>query len=228
MRAWHKGSGFGPGLRICMAVADRALFRVKLKLSKGCRRLTAAARDVGQVLVNMLGEDGRLDPCHQTLADLVGCTVRTVQRALDQLRQEGFVTWERRIARRAADGSFTVVGRSKEFVISGGENIHPAEIDEALAAHPAVLECAAFGLADARWGEVVAVAVVRREGQAVTEAELAAHLAPRLARFKQPRRWFFVEALPKTALGKVRRVALAALAADVDALARPHAARGQN
>ena len=103
MRAWHKGSKFGPGLRKCMAVADRAVFRAKLKLWKGCRRLTAAARDVGQVLVNMLGEDGRLDPCHQTLADLVGCTVRTVQRALDQLHQEGFVTWERRIARRAAD-----------------------------------------------------------------------------------------------------------------------------
>ncbi|RYF38687.1 MAG: long-chain fatty acid--CoA ligase, partial [Comamonadaceae bacterium] len=56
------------------------------------------------------------------------------------------------LARQAADGSYTVVGRSKDLIISGGENIHPAEIESALGTHPAVAECAAFGLADAEWG----------------------------------------------------------------------------
>ncbi|RYF42930.1 MAG: long-chain fatty acid--CoA ligase [Comamonadaceae bacterium] len=113
------------------------------------------------------------------------------------------------LARQAADGSYTVVGRSKDLIISGGENIHPAEIESALGAHPAVAECAAFGLADAEWGEVVAVAVVSRAGFAVDEGELQAHLAGRLARFKQPRRWVWLDALPKTALGKIQRGALA-------------------
>lgn len=113
------------------------------------------------------------------------------------------------LAQQAADGSWRIVGRVKELIISGGENIHPAEIEQALAQHAAVAECAAFALPDARWGEIVAVAVVLREGAAAGEEELAAHLGARLARFKLPRRWFFVAQLPKTALGKVQRAALA-------------------
>jgi fatty-acyl-CoA synthase len=64
------------------------------------------------------------------------------------------------IARRAADGSYTVIGRAKDMLISGGENIYPAEIENLLAAHPAVAECAVLGLPDAQWGEVVAACVV--------------------------------------------------------------------
>ena len=116
------------------------------------------------------------------------------------------------LATRAADGSHTIVGRRKELIISGGENIHPAEIEAALALHPDVLECAAFGLPDARWGEAVAVAVVLREGAACGEDGLREHLAARIARFKLPQRWLFVDQLPKTALGKVQRQALARLA----------------
>jgi fatty-acyl-CoA synthase len=116
------------------------------------------------------------------------------------------------LARRAADGSYTVVGRVKDLIISGGENIHPAEVEEALAAHPGVAECAAFGLPDTQWGEIVAVAVVRAPGASIDEAQLEAHLAPRLARYKQPRRWIWLDALPKTALGKVQRGELARLA----------------
>jgi fatty-acyl-CoA synthase len=105
------------------------------------------------------------------------------------------------LAQRDADGSYRIVGRARDLIISGGENVHPAEVEQALALHPGVVECAAFGLPDARWGEVVAVAVV---GTARQE-ELTAHLQQHVARFKVPRRWFFVEQLPKTALGKVQR-----------------------
>jgi fatty-acyl-CoA synthase len=113
------------------------------------------------------------------------------------------------LARQDADGSFTIVGRAKDLVISGGENILPAEVEAALALHDAVLECAAFGVPDPEWGEVVAVAVVMRPGSPVDEAGLRAHLEGRIARYKLPRRWLFLEVLPKTALGKVQRGVLA-------------------
>jgi fatty-acyl-CoA synthase len=113
------------------------------------------------------------------------------------------------LAQRDADGSWRIVGRVKDLIISGGENIHPAEIEELLAQHPAVAECAAFALPDARWGEAVAVAIVIAPQAQATEEELAAFLQQRLARFKVPRKWLFVEELPKTALGKVQRAELA-------------------
>ncbi|MBC5763952.1 class I adenylate-forming enzyme family protein [Ramlibacter albus] len=111
------------------------------------------------------------------------------------------------LAVQAADGSYTIVGRAKELIISGGENIHPAEIELVLAQHPAVAECAAFGVPDERWGEAVAVAIVAKVP--CTEGALRLHLEGQLARFKIPRKWYFVDALPKTALGKVQRAALA-------------------
>jgi fatty-acyl-CoA synthase len=115
------------------------------------------------------------------------------------------------LASVAQDGSYTIVGRAKDLIISGGENIHPAEIESALEAHASVLECAAFGVPDDAWGEAVAVAVVLREGHAASQAELESHLAGRIARYKMPRRWFWVDALPKTALGKLQRQALVKL-----------------
>ncbi len=116
------------------------------------------------------------------------------------------------LASRAADGSYTVVGRAKDLIISGGENIHPLEIETAVGAHPAVAECAAFGLPDSQWGEVVAVAIVLHAGAQLAADGLRGHLDGRLARFKLPRRVFFVDALPRTALGKLQRGALAARA----------------
>ena len=107
------------------------------------------------------------------------------------------------LAQQDGDGSWRIVGRVKELIISGGENIHPAEIEQALALHPAVAECAAFALPDARWGEIVAVAVVL--SAPVPEEVLREHLGARLARFKLPRRWIFLPELPRTALGKVQR-----------------------
>jgi fatty-acyl-CoA synthase len=115
------------------------------------------------------------------------------------------------LARQESDGRCVIVGRAKDLIISGGENIHPAEIEQALAQHPDVVECAAFGVPDAEWGEAVALAVVVRPGASVGEDELRAHLQSRIARYKLPRRWLWVDALPKTALGKVQRGELARL-----------------
>jgi fatty-acyl-CoA synthase len=112
------------------------------------------------------------------------------------------------LAEQGADGGFTIVGRSKELIISGGENIHPAEIEELVALVPGVAECSVVGMADERWGEVPVLVVVPAAGAAPDEATLRAAWEGRIARFKWPRRIVFAEALPKTALGKVRREAL--------------------
>ena len=113
------------------------------------------------------------------------------------------------LAQQAADGSFTVVGRAKDMLISGGENIYPAEIENLLVQHPLVVECAVVGQEDARWGEVVvAVVVLRDSAEGDWAAALQTFLEGRLARYKWPRRWHCVDALPKTALGKVQKALL--------------------
>lgn len=109
------------------------------------------------------------------------------------------------LAQVAADGSWRIVGRAKDMIISGGENIYPAEIENALAAHPDVAECAVLGMPDARWGEAVVAAVVPRDGQALDAEALQGWLGQRVARYKLPRRYVAVAALPRTALGKVQK-----------------------
>ena len=114
------------------------------------------------------------------------------------------------LARQDADGLYEVVGRSKDMIISGGENIYPAEIENLLAGTPGVADCAVVGVPDARWGEVPVLAVVAAPGHAPDEAALRALFDARLARFKHPRRIVFLAGLPRTALGKVRKAELAA------------------
>ncbi len=115
------------------------------------------------------------------------------------------------LAAQAPDGSYTIVGRAKDMVISGGENIYPAEVENALTHHPAVAECAVLGLPDARWGEVLAAVLVLHADTRATDEDLTAFLAPRLARYKLPRHFLRVDSLPRTALGKVQKKALQAL-----------------
>ena len=120
------------------------------------------------------------------------------------------------LAWRDAEGFYEVVGRSKDMVISGGENIYPAEIENLLEGLPGLLECAAVGLPDPLWGEVVVLAVVRQtDADATTpprcdEAAVRSAFEGRLARYKHPKRIVFVPSLPKTALGKVQKAALVA------------------
>jgi len=120
------------------------------------------------------------------------------------------------LARRDPDGCLTVVGRSKDMIISGGENIYPAEIENALLALPGVLECAVVGLPDARWGEVPVAAIVPApgaDGEALVGERLRAALDGRIARFKLPREAVLMEALPRSALGKVLKPQLLAMLA---------------
>ncbi len=114
------------------------------------------------------------------------------------------------LARCDPGGVYEVVGRSKDMIISGGENIYPAEIENLVAGVPGVAECAVVGVPDARWGEVPVLAVERLPGQAVDTEAVRATYMTRLARYKQPRRIVVVDSMPRTALGKVRKAELAA------------------
>jgi fatty-acyl-CoA synthase len=106
------------------------------------------------------------------------------------------------------DGYVTIVDRMKDMIISGGENVYPAEVEDVIYSHPDVAECAVIGVADERWGEVGRAIVVRRAGTALDERELLAHLDGRLARYKLPRSVVFTDRLPRSGAGKVLKAEL--------------------
>jgi fatty-acyl-CoA synthase len=108
-----------------------------------------------------------------------------------------------------ADSYLNIVDRKKQIIISGGENISSIEVENAIAAHPAVLECAVVAAPDERWGEVPAAMIVRKPGAELTADELLLFLRERLAKFKLPRIMEFSdEPLPKTGTGKIRKLEL--------------------
>ena len=113
---------------------------------------------------------------------------------------------------RDADGFYFITGRLKELIIKGGENIAPREIDEALLAHPAVLEAAAVGVPDAAYGQEILACVVMKPGASCSEDELRAHCLQALGRYKSPRYLRVVGELPKGPSGKVQRLKLIELA----------------
>ena len=116
------------------------------------------------------------------------------------------------LARRDAEGYFTIIGRSKEMFISGGENVYPAEIESVLHGHPAVAEVAVIGVPHDKWGEVGEAFVVLQEGETVDEASLRNYLSERLAKYKIPQRIRFIPELPKTAIGKIDKEQLRQMA----------------
>jgi fatty-acyl-CoA synthase len=106
------------------------------------------------------------------------------------------------------EGFYWIVGRSKDVIISGGENIHPAELENVLADCPSIAEAAVVGIKDAKWGEAACAVVVRKSGVALLESDVEKLFEGRLARYKHPRRVLFLEALPKNAMGKVQKAEL--------------------
>ncbi len=105
------------------------------------------------------------------------------------------------VAERDDEGNYRIRGRVKDMVVSGGENIYPAEIESVLHEHPAVADAAVIGVPDERWGEVCAAFVVL--SAPLTEEELRAYCLAQLARFKVPKTFRFVDALPRNSMGKV-------------------------
>ena len=108
-----------------------------------------------------------------------------------------------------ADGYLYLVGRLKEIIISGGVNIHPAEIEQVLMSHPAVLDCAVVGLPDPKWGQIVTACVIPRQGAELDLSEIQSHCASELADYKKPRRLEILTAIPRNVGGKTVRAELA-------------------
>jgi acyl-CoA synthetase (AMP-forming)/AMP-acid ligase II len=107
-----------------------------------------------------------------------------------------------------AEGFLTLKDRSKDLIISGGANIYPREVEEVLLRHPAVAEASVVGKPDRDWGESVVAFVVARPGAAVGERELDALCLAEIARFKRPKSYVFLDALPKNNYGKVLKTEL--------------------
>jgi acyl-CoA synthetase (AMP-forming)/AMP-acid ligase II len=101
-----------------------------------------------------------------------------------------------------------IVGRRNDMIKRGGEKIYPQEIEDILFDHPAVLEAAVCGVADAHWGESPRAYIVVRPGYQVSDHDLLAHCADRLPRFKCPQGVVFLPELPKTSSGKITRTGL--------------------
>ena len=103
-----------------------------------------------------------------------------------------------------ADGYFYILDRSKDMIVTGGENVYSGEVEAVIYAHPAVRETAVFGIPDALWGELVIACVVLKPGQALSADDLIAHCRLSLANYKTPRRVEFSETeLPKSGSGKI-------------------------
>jgi len=106
------------------------------------------------------------------------------------------------------EGFLTLKDRSKDVIISGGANIYPREVEEVLLRHPAVAEVSVVGRPDREWGESVVAFVVKRPEAALSEAELDALCLSSIARFKRPKEYVFLDALPKNNYGKVLKTEL--------------------
>ncbi len=112
------------------------------------------------------------------------------------------------MARRDEDGFYTIVGRFKDMIISGGENVYAAEVEAVFHEHPAVSEAALIGKPDEKWGEVGLMIVVLKPGQSATPAALQAFCRQRLANYKVPKEIRFVDSLPYSPYGKVQKAQL--------------------
>ncbi|WP_368666342.1 long-chain fatty acid--CoA ligase [Ammoniphilus sp. CFH 90114] len=109
------------------------------------------------------------------------------------------------LAKRDVEGYYYIVGRKKDMIITGGENVYPQEIEHLLDQHPSIDEVAVVGLPDPKWGEVVSAAIVLKTGERILEQEVAEYVASHLGRYKVPKKIFFVEELAKTPIGKIDR-----------------------
>jgi long-chain acyl-CoA synthetase len=102
-----------------------------------------------------------------------------------------------------SNGYFYIVDRLKDLIITGGENVYPREVEEALYTKPEVLECAVIGLPDKEWGERVAAFIIPKPGQTIVADELKTYLKTKLSAFKVPKQYLTVSELPKSPAGKI-------------------------
>ncbi len=163
--------------------------------------------------VRVIGEDGSLAPVGeigeiQVRAPFVMAGYyRAPELNAEMTTPDGWLR-TRDLARRDERGYLYLVDRRSDMIITGGYNVYPREVEDALLAHPAVAECAVVGAPDPTWVETVVAFVVAKPASLVSEDELRRAVRDRLAGYKVPRRVVFVSEIPKSAVGKVLRRAL--------------------
>ena len=116
------------------------------------------------------------------------------------------------LARKDEDGYYYIVGRKKEMIITGGENVFPLEIEHWLCSHPSIQESAVIGMADDKWGEVVTAFIVLEEGAALLDGEVKTYCRQKLGSYKVPKNIHFVHQMPKTHVGKIDKKLLKEMA----------------
>ena len=164
--------------------------------------------------VAIMGEDGTLLPAGEVGEIVIrGANVTASYENNPKANAEAFSDGWFRTGDQGtmdAEGYLSLTGRLKEIINRGGEKISPREVDEVLMDHPAVAQVVCFAIPHAKLGEEVGAVVVLREGAQVTERELQAFVAQRLADFKVPAKLLFMDEIPKGATGKLQRIGLAA------------------
>jgi long-chain acyl-CoA synthetase len=172
--------------------------------------ITSAGGPVVSIDLRIVGEAGE-DVAQGTVGEILVAGPRVMTgywRNPEATRAAISDGWYRTgdLGRRDAAGHLSIVGRKKDMIISGGENVYPNEVENALALHPAVLEVAVFGIPSVRWGEEVRAAIVFRDGSSAAPDELIAFCRERIGGYKIPKSFEFrSEPLPKTGPGKVAK-----------------------
>jgi fatty-acyl-CoA synthase len=122
--------------------------------------------------------------------------------ATDETLKDGWlITGD--LAKRDEDGYYYIVGRKKEMIITGGENVYPLEIEHWLCSHPSIQEAAVIGVPDEKWGEVVTAYVVLEEGLSLSQDDTKAYCRQKLGGYKVPKQIYFISQMPKTHVGKI-------------------------
>jgi fatty-acyl-CoA synthase len=206
-----------PGVRFqqCYGQTETTLISV-LGPEDHERKLSSAGRELPHLEVRVVDEQG--DECPTGVigevvvdqkAGMIGYFNNPVQTA-ETIRHGWIHTGD--LGFLDKDRFLTLVDRKKDMIISGGENVYPKEIEEVIFARQGVVEAAVVGAQDAKWGEVPVGFIVVSKGSGITASDLQSWCEKRLARYKVPRQWHFVEELPKTAAGKIRKGLLRDLA----------------
>ena len=181
---------------------------VTLSPADAVRKLGSAGRPLSSVQVRIMDDKRQMPPGEPGEIYLKGPTITPgyVDRpeATARAFQDGwFATGD--IGYLDKEGYLYVLDRRSDLIISGGENVYPAEIESDLQSHPGVKEVGVCGQADAQWGQAPVAFVVPRAGCTLSAGELSAYLAQKLARYKQPRSIYITEQLPRTSSGKLLR-----------------------
>lgn len=112
------------------------------------------------------------------------------------------------LAKKDADGYFYIVGRKKDMIITGGENVYPLEVEQWIASHPHIDEVAVIGIPDQKWGERIVAFIVTKKGEQPSQEQLKSYCSLKLAKFKIPKEFLYLDELPKTHVGKINKKAL--------------------